>query len=97
MRINSNTDKFAVQAQNRDDSKKPKAAEGGQEAGAASVVSLGDAARRMSAASTELEAAVQTRIDDVRAKLQAGEYPIDFTKLAERIVDDEATRLGIVK
>ena len=33
MRINSNTDKFAVQAQNRDDSKKPKAAEGGQEAG----------------------------------------------------------------
>jgi len=52
---------------------------------------------KVAATTTEkdgVDPAVAQRIERVRALLAKGAYPIDFDKLASRIVDDDRARAG---
>lgn len=37
---------------------------------------------------------ITTRLETIKAMIDAGDYPVDLDKLAERIVDDEVVRSG---
>ena len=58
----------------------------------AAIVAL---SRPTSASASEAPSrAMASRLDRIRALLDAGEYPIDLDQLATRIVDDESLRGG---
>jgi hypothetical protein len=57
----------------------------------AAIVAL---SRPTSAVADAPSPAMASRLDRIRALLDAGEYPIDLDQLATRIVDDESLRGG---
>ena len=59
------------------------------------VVSIGEAAKGSAEAAARLDSEVKTRLEAVRLQLQNSNYPIDFDRLAERIVEDELARAGL--
>lgn len=92
MRINPNVVVSPI-TQETQSSTTPKGAErsrGGDES--AAIVAL---SRPTSAAAADAPSrAMASRLDRIRALLDAGEYPIDLDQLASRIVDDESLRGG---
>lgn len=58
--------------------------------GPATVVSLSANATAVDAASP----GITTRLQNIRAMIDKGDYPIDLDKLASRIVDDDVLRGG---
>lgn len=59
---------------------------------ASAVVSRG--ATELAASVARGRAAVAERVEEVRARLDAGTYRVDLDRLAERMLDDELGRLG---
>jgi anti-sigma28 factor (negative regulator of flagellin synthesis) len=59
------------------------------------VLSIGDAAAKLAASSARLSESVSARLQEVRRMIADNSYPIDFDRLAERILDDESARAGV--
>jgi flagellar biosynthesis anti-sigma factor FlgM len=56
------------------------------------VVSISSAATGAAQSADHSNAAVANRIQEIRAQLAGGNYPIDLDRLASHIVDDETLR-----
>jgi flagellar biosynthesis anti-sigma factor FlgM len=75
---------------NRQRSPKGTPAEGHDHSSPAAVVSIGQAAK--AASTSAVDSSVRSRLEQVRAALERGEYSVDLDRLASRIIDDEVAR-----
>lgn len=88
MRIDSNVTTLPV---NNDESRRPTTRESAPlDRSEAAVVELSSAASAVAAEPPANE--LNARLDRIKALVDAGNYPVDLDKLAERIVDDDILR-----
>jgi anti-sigma28 factor (negative regulator of flagellin synthesis) len=89
MRVDPSVVVFPVATPTSSDPRAPQLARGARDT---AVVSLSE-----SAAATSAErpaAALDARLERIRAQIDRGDYPIDLELLASRIVDDDLLRGG---
>lgn len=86
----SNTPPIAPSISDR----KPAAERSESAKSAPAPTSIDRASARAAAAGVKLGETVASRLQEVRRQLAEGSYPIDFDRLAERILDDEIARSG---
>lgn len=86
MRIDPKVTTPPVTSETRETPARPTAKPAGSEA---SVVQLSAAG---AAAAEPKKHDITTRLQTIKAMIDAGDYPVDLDRLAERIVDDEFLR-----
>jgi len=86
MRIDSKLDITPIHSESREASTRPEIREGS----AATVVTLSAAGARAVEARDDND--IAARLTKIKSMIDAGHYPVDLEKLAERIADDEMLR-----
>jgi anti-sigma28 factor (negative regulator of flagellin synthesis) len=89
MRIDSKLDITPITTEGRE---APERTPAKAESSVATVVSLSPAGARAAAAAGRAQSGQTTRLEKIKAMIDAGDYPVDLDKLAERIADDELVR-----